>query len=353
MPYKRKDGNPQKPWLAQIMINGKPKRKSFAIKKDAINWEVNQKKKVVSLTSTVSLGEWAIRYLDFAKSKFSPKTYSEKVSVFKLFFNTFDKDMPADKLTSVSILGHLKKQNDKRSGNAANKDRKNLAAAWTWGVRYLGFPKDNPCLVDKFPEQRHRRYVPPEQDFWAAYNACLNEQDRVMLLSYLHLGARRSELFRLKWEDVDFADSRLRIYTRKTKDGSWEEAWLPLTEDLYNSLLSHKQKRPHDNWVFADPDTMQPFVFRSQWMKRLCKRAGVKHFGIHGIRHLTASILAKAGVPMIDIQTILRHKNLSTTERYIRRLDSVRPALKSLPGLKTTKATTRSRAELKVVNVSG
>jgi integrase len=65
-------------------------------------------------------------------------------------------------------------------------------------------------------------------------------------------------------------------------------------------------------------------------MKSLCKRAGVKHFGFHAIRHLTASILAQANVPMVTIQAILRHKHLTTTERYIRGMEPVRPALKVL-----------------------
>ena len=69
-------------------------------------------------------------------------------------------------------------------------------------------------------------------------------------------------------------------------------------------------------------------------MRRLCDEAKVKRFGLHAIRHLTASILAKANVPMIDIQAVLRHKKLSTTERYIGRIDSLRPSLKALPGLK-------------------
>lgn len=35
-------------------------------------------------------------------------------------------------------------------------------------------------------------------------------------------------------------------------------------------------------------------------------------------------------VPIVTIQQILRHKNLTTTERYIRGLESVRPSLEIL-----------------------
>jgi integrase len=65
-------------------------------------------------------------------------------------------------------------------------------------------------------------------------------------------------------------------------------------------------------------------------MIQLCKKASVKPFGIHAIRHLTASILAQSNTPMILIREILRHKNLATTERYIRRLEDLRPALRVL-----------------------
>jgi integrase len=69
-------------------------------------------------------------------------------------------------------------------------------------------------------------------------------------------------------------------------------------------------------------------------MKKLCKKAKVKPFGFHAIRHLTASILYKKGNPVSVIQAILRHKSPNTTTRYLRTLglEDTRSALEE--GLK-------------------
>ncbi|WP_394699644.1 tyrosine-type recombinase/integrase [uncultured Pseudodesulfovibrio sp.] len=67
-------------------------------------------------------------------------------------------------------------------------------------------------------------------------------------------------------------------------------------------------------------------------MKILCERAEVKHFSFHAIRHLAASILYHEGTPANVVQTILRHKNATTTERYLHSLGTkeARKALNSV-----------------------
>lgn len=334
MPYKRKDGNPSKPWVGQVVLDGKAIRKVFPTKKAAQSWEIDQRKPVLLLTSTVSLGELAIRYLDFSKSKFVRSTYQEKVSVFRRLLKVLHRDLPLDCLSSGVVLSFLQNEKEIRSGYAANKDRKNLMAAWTWGNRYIeGFPPvPNPFAVHRFSEERKARYMPSEADFWLAYHACLNDDDKALLLTFLHTGARRGELFRLTWSDVNFNAGTIRLTTRKNRVGTWEEARLPMTEDLCRVLTDLRPAAPQpSDFVFTRDGV--PFLYRIHFMKRLCRRAGVQHFGFHAIRHLTASILAQQGVPMVHIQAILRHKNLSTTERYIRGLESVRSSLAFLPGL--------------------
>lgn len=332
MPYYDKQ---KKRYVGQIRRNGKYVRKFFQTQKEAYKWEIDQAEKPIPSKQSINiicLIEFLTQYLEFSEQKHSRKTFEEKKTAFRLLLQSVPPKTPVKDITRMMILSHLKKQAASRSGNGANKDRKNLIAAWNWGLKYIDyFPAGNPCFVDRFPEVRKRRYVPPEKDFWAVFEKAATEQDKVMLLSYLHLGARRSEIFKLKWSDIDFSGQQIRLYTRKRRDGSLEYDWIPLTESLQALLLPWKNQAVNE-WVFPDPVTGEPYIARRKWLAGLCRRADVKPFGFHGIRHLTASLLMKGDVPLIDIKTILRHKSVSTTERYIHRLKSVRSSLRVLEG---------------------
>ncbi len=239
------------------------------------------------------------------------------------------------------VLDHLQEQADLRSGNAANKDRKNLAVAWQWGVKFLGLSNFNPIrAIEKFAEDRHERHVPTLEDFYTVLDVCSTEQDRLMLWMYLQTGARREELFRLGWKDVDFNKNQVRLYWRKNKKGQWEEAWLPVKGELMGWLRTHQKTTGLQRFVFLNFNGSEksrfwiPYQYRQHWLKNLCEEAGIKQFGFHGIRHLFASILAAENMPLVEIQHMLRHKHLSTTQRYIHRLKKEnREVLKALPNL--------------------
>jgi integrase len=187
--------------------------------------------------------------------------------------------------------------------------------------------------VQKFPETLQPRYVPPIDDFWKVV-AVAEGQDRVLLLAFLHTAARRGELYRLTWADIDFGTQRLELTTRKRKDGSLERDQIPMTDELCQALMIHRQSALTE-WVFAHTEgrrTGKPYIENRGFPQELCRAAGVRPFGCHAIRHLTASILAQKNTPMVAIQAILRHRKLATTERYVRGLEPVRPYLRALEG---------------------
>ncbi len=346
----------KKRWRATVMVNGQREDKLFPdssmkTKREAVLWEKEVKERLEkeeTVMDCLTLFDWAQEYLDYSKSNFSLKTYKEKKGAFTRFFKFMDAHSGLDIMTPGTAMKYLMKQSNSRSGNAANKDRKNLAAGWEWGRKYInGFPQDvlNPFkAVDKFSEKRSPRYVPPEEDFWKIYHKAKG-QDQVMLLTYLHLAARRKEVFNLTWEDVDFGNSQVRIWTSKRKGGTKEFDWLPMTSELRKVLMDWWQERPikESPYVFVCLNREhfcelyygKPFKNRQHFMKKLCVKSGIKSFGFHAIRHLTASILYHKGYDVSVIQSILRHKSPTTTNRYLKRLglEATREALeKGLSG---------------------
>jgi len=327
MPYKQPNGT----YRASKMINGERRQRVFRTRAEAVKWEaaqdaqawIQEEKPILTALS------WANAYLDHSQARFCHKSYTEKKLAFKNFFQFIDSGMPTGEILPQAIHEALTFR-AASSGNAANKDRKNLAAAWTWGRKVLGLPRENPFLdVERFAHDPRARHMPTEKDFWAAH-AKASREDQIFLLMALHTAARRGELFRLTWPDVDLAQGRIRLSTRKTRDGSLEYAFLPMTPQLRQALTDHTQVK-RSMFVFSREDG-QPFTSRQHYMRKLCKRAGVTPFGFHGIRHLTASILANAGVDIPTIQTILRHKSPNTTARYIRSLGFVDATLAEVFG---------------------
>ena len=244
-------------YRASVTVNGIMRQKVFQddsqrSKRDAYLWEEKTRKELEveqSKINTVSLavGDWVNQYLEEAEQRFAKVTFDEKKAAFTRFFTDTGliKDSPIEGISLTVCRNYLLKQNRERSGNAANKDRKNLGTAWKWGLDYLEqWPKGlNPILsIKKFPEKREPRYVPPEEDFWKVFELT-SGQDRVMLLTFLHLAARHSEVFHLKWSDVDFSSKRIRLWTQKREGGNQECDWLPMTTELRSVLLKWWEER--------------------------------------------------------------------------------------------------------------
>ena len=189
-------------------------------------------------------------------------------------------------------------------------------------MKYDKCPAPNPFLkVEKFAHTVVGHYMPPFEDFLKVVEVA-DRQDQIMLWTYYYTGGRRQEVLNLKWEDVDFDRMRVRLYTRKRKGGIKEANWIGLADSLAEMLMEQKQSAVSE-YVFVNlrkgRTHLQPFLTgRDKFPKALCEKAGVKTFGLHGIRALTATTLARGDVPMVEIKNHLRHKNLHVTEAYVR-----------------------------------
>ena len=134
-------------------------------------------------------------------------------------------------------------------------------------------------------------------------------------------GARKRELLDARWSDIDFKFKVWRI--PMTKSG--RPLSVPLTPQAF-SLLVHLQNilpsllevipKEEIEWVFPNPKTNKPFasIFNSWNTAR--NKAGLAGLRIHDLRHSFASALVNHGVPIYDVQKLLGHQSIKTTERY-------------------------------------
>lgn len=326
MPTKEPTGK----WRAIFKINGKRYQKIFVTKAEAKKWEVEEKAKLKSLAQTpqgMDLEIFFSKYLDYAEHNFSEKVYKEKCYLFKKVMDVWGKETPVEAITVDMVATYLETQAKTRSANAANKDRKNLLALWNWGIKRYDFSFNPVIKVDKFKHDRTLQYTPPTEDIQCLLMAA-NREERVFLTCYLNTGARKSEIFRLTWnDDINFDKREIRLGTRKTRDHSMEYQWMPMNDDLYEALWWQwdNRKFPQSPYVFVSDSPKhygKPFKHRQKFMKGLCKRAGIKPFGFHALRRYVASVLADTHkLSSKRIQRILRHKSVTTTERYIQNLN--------------------------------
>jgi integrase len=321
MPYKEKGK-----YRAVVTYQGKRvATKQFRRKTDAKAWEIKTKKKYMKIAKQqqngIILFDFCTKYLDFA-TRFQPKVYSEKNSVCKRILKAWGADIPVDYITPEMADDYLLEQKRLRSANAANKDRKNLKAMWKKGITTYEVKSDPFRGTTPFPHDKEPQYTPSVEDVLKVLMAA-TRMERIFLDCYIQTGARRSEIFRLTWNDVDFNHRTIRLSTRKTKDGSMKYRMLELSDDLYDQLWWWWNNRRFKDspFVFVDdqkgPHYGKPYKERRRFMRGLCKRAGVKKFGFHALRRFTASVLDSKNVPLTKIQLILGHSRPSTTDRYL------------------------------------
>ncbi len=53
-------------------------------------------------------------------------------------------------------------------------------------------------------------------------------------------------------------------------------------------------------------------------LNRLCLDVGVPRFTAHALRHTFGTEAASAGIPATELQALMGHEDLSTTQRYVR-----------------------------------
>jgi integrase len=153
------------------------------------------------------------------------------------------------------------------------------------------------------------RYLSDDED--AALFRQLRKTRAVSLLQIveiaLNTGMRQGEIMGLTWDNVDLKNGVVYLAGETTKTKTMRQVMLNAGAiAAFNSLprridggkVFKARKFDHDSW------------------EHLVRRAGIRDFRFHDLRHTFASRLVMAGVPIYTVAKLLGHSTVATTQRY-------------------------------------
>ena len=175
--------------------------------------------------------------------------------------------------------------------------------------------KTNPCKGIPLMEENNKRerYLSVEeaQKLYGAVCSSENTMLKFIVPMLILTGARKREVLDARWEDFDLARRVWRIPI--TKSGKARR--VPLSDGAL-TLLATMPRKSDCPWAFANPATDKPYVsFFCAW-NTARKKVGLQDICVHSLRHSHASFLINAGRTLYEVQNILGHTQVKTTQRY-------------------------------------
>ena len=151
------------------------------------------------------------------------------------------------------------------------------------------------------------------------------QRNRLIVLVFLYTGMRLSEVASLRWEDIDLDAGTMRVLGKGNK-----ERIIPIHPLLFQELIKVA-------------DTTGPLFFSrrggaltnegiSEMFRRWVKQELNINCTAHQLRHTFATELRRRRADLREIQTLLGHANLNTTEIYTAvYTDDLQEAVNRLP----------------------
>lgn len=142
-------------------------------------------------------------------------------------------------------------------------------------------------------------------------------RDSMVVVILISTGLRLSEMLSLKWESVDFEHEYMMVFGKARASQG-----IPMSNKLKQELLEYRiycekyfGKIPEYMFTNMTGEQMTPDAVKNLF-KRVSKAVGA-NISAHKFRHYYASVLVKNGVDAFSLMGLLRHKDISTSQKYV------------------------------------
>jgi integrase len=138
-----------------------------------------------------------------------------------------------------------------------------------------------------------------------------------LIMAALTTAARRGELLKLLWEDINFEKKTLYFRAENTKTGN--ARLIPMSKYLYDVLKAYERLIPvQDKIPTSLVFQLTPTAHEQAW-RRLCKRAEppIKNLHFNDLRHTAATQFDVIDLSRSENEYMCGHKGGGTNARYV------------------------------------
>ena len=234
----------------------------------------------------------------------------------------------SDVFTEAAIVGYLDRYRDRAKPAPATYYRRFCLVRrfMRWVSRRSGVPDPFLDLEPPPKPRQDREWLTPDE-FRRLLEAAehpernlpgLVERDRLVLLTLVMTGLRRSELCALDWRDLELDGPKPSLLVRNGKGGKPRRQPLPsgLARDL-RALRAVREPEPVDPVFCGLAGGRLQETILADIIRRAAKRTGIeKHVTAHTLRHTAATWLRQELGDARLVAEYLGHADLSTVSRY-------------------------------------
>ncbi len=312
--YKKKNGK----WYCQFMIKGERVHKlldgatdkiSAKELEDAERFKIRQIQNGLREKESIKFKKLADLFLNYSKT--NKKDYKRDNAKVSLFLKEWGKDISIEKITPDKIEKFKAKMTEKYSNAYVNRYLACLKTIFNLGIKNKLTMYNPMGSVKMLKEDNCKiRYLTADEE--ACLFEHLPEHLKPIVICALQTGLRKSNILNLRWELVDLEFGFIEILAQQNKGHKIIK--IPISTKLaevFNAMPKISE------YVFANPATGMPYKDITDGFTNACKKAGIKDFRFHDLRHTVATRLVSKGIDIRTVQEIMAHSSIVTTQRYM------------------------------------
>lgn len=286
-------------------------RKAKINMKEGIN-PIEERKKI---TGESSLEQLYTRFMDEKEQHIRPITMEYYKDLWKRYLSTLaNKKISQITPDELKILHkRLTLNNGKRCANQTIVLLRTIYNHFIKQNIYQGFNPGNAVQLNKQIARTRHLSGNELESFRDAINETEDSIPKFAIMMLWFTGARRRNVFSMKWEDIKLEEKLWTIPETKTQN----DANVVLVNAAIDILNQLKDMR-YNEYVFFSTTSKSGHIggVRKTW-GGILKRAKITNFHLHDLRHTFATSLLANGADAFMVKKALTHKSLQSTQIYV------------------------------------